>query len=407
MDRKERNKKIGIFLVIFLLIGICFSGFAIADFEKGQFWSRLDNTIILTNSSQNVNIGENATTIYKLKVNGTGLFDIIKTDDINANSINYGIEFNPDVNYDIKIGNLHEYFLGINKQGQVVVNPDCEQKADFKVVDKDCDLMIFADVSGEYTQMNEELRLYDYLIANENILLGNLDKVIFAQNNKIDGAYQLFYDSSNKTFNFYGGDYGVLPECEIVHFHSLNKNISMYDFDTNITVNESIFIGTDIYSNNSNKGISTYFIDLNGNNYTVENGLIVSISPLIINMRANISNTKMVSSRTSLVGVRCKFYNYSNSNLVYDKEVVGYLQNDGSVFADFSDIITGRYNLSLFTSYSLSRAINDVNLTSYGLTIVNFTGSDGMRVADIVPNGKVDLSDNAQLLGYYGQSDET
>ena len=65
-----------IILVLGLFVFILFSPVGVeAEYELGQFWSRNNNTIVLTNSSDNVNIGENETTTYKFNVNGTSQFN--------------------------------------------------------------------------------------------------------------------------------------------------------------------------------------------------------------------------------------------------------------------------------------------------------------------------------------------
>lgn len=71
-DRKKTDR-----VMIFAVIALClFSSFTVdAEFELGRFWSKNDNTLVLTNSSNNVNIGENKTTTYKLNVNGTSCFN--------------------------------------------------------------------------------------------------------------------------------------------------------------------------------------------------------------------------------------------------------------------------------------------------------------------------------------------
>jgi len=58
-------------VILFMLIAPTVLG----DFEKDLFWSRNDDTIVLTNSSHNVMIGKNDTTAYKLEVDGQTLFN--------------------------------------------------------------------------------------------------------------------------------------------------------------------------------------------------------------------------------------------------------------------------------------------------------------------------------------------
>ena len=73
-----RNKKtiplIVSFSIMFLLVGIAI-GSTDVSYTEGVFWSRNGDTLVLTNVSENVNIGENATTDYRLKVNGTSYFN--------------------------------------------------------------------------------------------------------------------------------------------------------------------------------------------------------------------------------------------------------------------------------------------------------------------------------------------
>jgi len=63
------------FLVFGLFVFILFSPVYSADFEQDLFWSRNNDTIVLTNTSHNVYIGENETTNYRLRVNGTSYFN--------------------------------------------------------------------------------------------------------------------------------------------------------------------------------------------------------------------------------------------------------------------------------------------------------------------------------------------
>jgi len=63
-----------------LMVLVFFSGVSVGDFEKDLFWSRNDDTIVLTNSSHNLMIGKNVTTDYRLEVNGStyiyGYFEV-------------------------------------------------------------------------------------------------------------------------------------------------------------------------------------------------------------------------------------------------------------------------------------------------------------------------------------------
>lgn len=75
-------KKTIAYCLLFLLLGIAI-GTAEVSQTEGVFWSRIDDTIVLTNESENVNIGQNETTIYRLHVNGTSYFvDVMTVNDI-------------------------------------------------------------------------------------------------------------------------------------------------------------------------------------------------------------------------------------------------------------------------------------------------------------------------------------
>lgn len=75
--RKKTDKVLMCVIAGLLLI----TNFAVAEYKPGEFWSRIDDTIVLTNESWNVSIGENETTNYKLFVNGTSCFnDSVKVD---------------------------------------------------------------------------------------------------------------------------------------------------------------------------------------------------------------------------------------------------------------------------------------------------------------------------------------
>ena len=64
------DKKTLAYCLLFLLLGMTISVADVSQTE-GVFWSRIDDTIVLTNESENVNIGQNETTNYRLYVNGT------------------------------------------------------------------------------------------------------------------------------------------------------------------------------------------------------------------------------------------------------------------------------------------------------------------------------------------------
>jgi len=78
--KKEHKKtdRIMIFTVIALVLLSSFS--VTAEYELGEFWSKINNTVVLTNITNNVNIGENATTEFTLNVKGT----------INSTTLNTG-----------------------------------------------------------------------------------------------------------------------------------------------------------------------------------------------------------------------------------------------------------------------------------------------------------------------------
>lgn len=76
------------YFLIFVVVLLLFSSFPISggvDFTRGYFWSELtgdgiDDTVVLTNFTSNVSIGNNATTTYKLNVEGESRF----SDDIHV-----------------------------------------------------------------------------------------------------------------------------------------------------------------------------------------------------------------------------------------------------------------------------------------------------------------------------------
>ncbi len=73
-DRSTKFPKPAIFVYALFLI-LLLTPLATGTFTEGEFWSRIDNTLVVTNTTDNVNIGENGTTPYKLNVNGTSNFN--------------------------------------------------------------------------------------------------------------------------------------------------------------------------------------------------------------------------------------------------------------------------------------------------------------------------------------------
>ena len=76
MEKQENKLKksgiIAICLVISLLVvGIFAEGQTLSNFVSGDFWSLNGDTIVENNTHWNVNIGENASTTFKLNVKGT------------------------------------------------------------------------------------------------------------------------------------------------------------------------------------------------------------------------------------------------------------------------------------------------------------------------------------------------
>jgi len=67
---KEKSRKTKVFLLtIFIVLSlIVFSPIAIV--VTGELWALNTNTVVLDNTSHNVNIGKNATTTYQLEING-------------------------------------------------------------------------------------------------------------------------------------------------------------------------------------------------------------------------------------------------------------------------------------------------------------------------------------------------
>jgi len=152
-DRKKTDKII-IFTVIFLFL---FSSFTVeAGYELGQFWSLNDNTIVQTNISHNVNIGENDTSDFKLNINGS-------------------------FNVDSKITNLHTLFV---ESGFVGINTNVPS-VDFDVIgnttitgdfivdtDSDNDLIYVSDNKvGIGTSTRTQTLTVDGSIASKKIYL--------------------------------------------------------------------------------------------------------------------------------------------------------------------------------------------------------------------------------------------
>ena len=53
IEENKKRRKIFIFGIVGLFAVLMFSAVATPTFEHGQFWSRLDDTVVLTNSSNN------------------------------------------------------------------------------------------------------------------------------------------------------------------------------------------------------------------------------------------------------------------------------------------------------------------------------------------------------------------
>ena len=66
---QHKRRKLAIFVIFMTLMAA--TSYTVYAYETGQFWSRLNNTIVLTNTTNNVFIGENSTTSYRLEVNGS------------------------------------------------------------------------------------------------------------------------------------------------------------------------------------------------------------------------------------------------------------------------------------------------------------------------------------------------
>lgn len=64
-----------IFFIIVIIFFLLLAPSYVADYEEDLFWARNDDTIVLTNTSHNVNIGKNATTSYQLELNGNAYFN--------------------------------------------------------------------------------------------------------------------------------------------------------------------------------------------------------------------------------------------------------------------------------------------------------------------------------------------
>lgn len=73
-QQKTKNKNIMLFSILFLLLGLIIGGSAISTYTDYGLWSLNNDTVVLSNISNNVNIGENATSLYKLEVNGDSAF---------------------------------------------------------------------------------------------------------------------------------------------------------------------------------------------------------------------------------------------------------------------------------------------------------------------------------------------
>lgn len=70
IDIKKKKRYVP-YLLFILLIGTALLGSVSGEYELGQFWSKNDNTVVLTNISHNIYIGKNETTTYRLDVNGS------------------------------------------------------------------------------------------------------------------------------------------------------------------------------------------------------------------------------------------------------------------------------------------------------------------------------------------------
>lgn len=69
-NENNKNKKIFILPIAIILI-MLFSIYPSIVYAEETIWYRQSNTIVLQNSTENVYIGENSTTAYKLRVNGS------------------------------------------------------------------------------------------------------------------------------------------------------------------------------------------------------------------------------------------------------------------------------------------------------------------------------------------------
>ena len=97
--------------------------------------------------------------------------------------------------------------------------------------------------------------------------------------------------------------------------------------------NDGIYIGDELYSNQSNAGIETTFQDKDGNTYTVENGLLVGVMPFFCNFlihcqadaygkNFNSNNTQNMLDKSRHMGFNVSLYYHDNGTLAYN---TGYL----------------------------------------------------------------------------------
>jgi len=72
MQEKKRRKRLYLWIVALMIIT---SVSTVEGYTEGAFWSRIGDTLVVTNTTDNVNIGKNDTTTYKLYVNGSAYFE--------------------------------------------------------------------------------------------------------------------------------------------------------------------------------------------------------------------------------------------------------------------------------------------------------------------------------------------